>query len=186
MGVIVVTGTPGAGKSTVLQGALQKTKDYSLINYGDEMFAYAKKAGIVQHRDELRKQTPETQKKIQKMAARRIARAAKKSRMIVDTHCTIKTSEGYLPGLPVWVCEELRPDKIILVEADPGEIISRRKGDTTRQRDAEEASAIQEQQDMNRAAAISYSILSGAVVKIVKNRDNGLAEAIEAMVKALR
>ncbi len=186
MGVIVVTGTPGAGKSTVLQGALEKTKGYFLVNYGDEMFAYAKKAGIVKHRDELRKQPPDVQKKIQKMAAKRIANMARKNHVIVDTHCTIKTSDGYLPGLPVWVCQELKPDKIILVEADPKEIIGRRKKDVSRIRDAEAAYEIQEQQDMNRAAAVSYSVLSGAVVKIVKNRDKGLEEAVGAMVDALR
>ncbi len=41
MGVIVVTGTPGAGKTTVLKEALERSKGYDVLNYGDEIIAYA-------------------------------------------------------------------------------------------------------------------------------------------------
>ncbi len=41
MGVIVVTVTPGAGKTTVLKEALERPKGYDVLNYGDEMIAYA-------------------------------------------------------------------------------------------------------------------------------------------------
>jgi adenylate kinase len=31
--------------------------------------------------------------------------------VIVDTHCTVKTPKGYMPGLPAWVLKEIKPDR---------------------------------------------------------------------------
>lgn len=179
---VVVTGVPGVGKTTVLNGVLEKLKgEFKVVNYGDEMAEVAKK-----NRDELRRQPPEVQKKIQKAAARRITGKAKKMSIIVDTHCSIRTPNGYLPGLPLWVLEELRPSMIILLEADSSEILGRRVTDETRERDADYAAEIEEHQQMNRSIAMAYAALTGATVKIIKNRNNKLEEAIQEMVNALR
>lgn len=187
MGVIVVTGTPGAGKSTVLQGALQKLGgECRVVNYGDEMLSAAARKKLVKHRDELRKLPPSVQKKIQRLAAGSIAAKAKKGKIVVDTHCLIKTSKGYLPGLPAWVLEKLMPEEIILIEADSEEIAGRRASDATRVRDAEMVEAIEEHQQMNRAAAAAYATLTGAAVRIIKNTNGKLEEAVEAMVAAIR
>ncbi len=187
MKVVVVTGTPGVGKTTVLNGALKELGGkFEVVNYGDAMIEAAKKKGIVKDRDELRKQPPEVQKKIQKLAAKRIAEKAKKKSIIVDTHCTIKTPKGYLLGLPAWVLEELHPDIIILIEADSSEILERRASDETRTRDVEYAAGLEEHQEINRSTAMTYAVLTGATVKTVKNRKNKLEEAVQEMVDALK
>jgi adenylate kinase len=126
------------------------------------------------------------QKEIQKNAAKSIREMSEVSNIIVDTHCTIKTPAGFLPGLPKWVLDELQPDIFILVEADNDEILMRRLSDTTRIRDMEKISDIQLHQEMNRAAAISYAVLTGATVKIIKNHDNRLEEPVEDMVNTLK
>ena len=72
--------------------------------------------------------------------------------VIVDTHCTIKTPRGYLPGIPKWVAEALHPKQVILVEATPKEIVARRHNDPTRARDADSEEDIANHQAMNRAA----------------------------------
>jgi adenylate kinase len=185
--VVIVTGTPGAGKTTVLNGAIEKLKDrYEIINYGDEMFRIASERKLVQHRDEMRKLSPEVQKDIQKLAAESIAERSKEISVIVDTHSTIKTPKGYLPGLPIWVIEKLNPDQIILVEADPDEIIIRRLKDATRERDAEYIKDVEEHQLINRATAMAYAIQTGATVKLIKNHDGKLEEAVEEMEEVLR
>lgn len=187
MSLVVVTGTPGAGKTTVLKKALEELKgEFEIQNFGDAMFETAEKEGIVKDRDEMRKLPSEVQKRIQKEAARSISERSKKTSLIVDTHCTIKTPGGYLPGLPKWVLDELMPDVIILTEAAPEEIIGRRSADKTRVRDVEAVSSIEEHQQMNRAMAAAYSTLTGATVKIVQNNDNALEDAAKAMNDALR
>lgn len=187
MKVVVVTGTPGVGKTTVLDHSLEKIgSSFNIINFGDAMFEVAEKEGIVEDRDELRKQPPAIQKRIQSLAARKIAKEAEKSNIIVDTHCTVKTPEGYLPGLPRWVLEELNPDTIILIEADPEDIVARRSGDPARARDAEDVASLEEHQRMNRAIAMAYAMFTGATVKLVRNNTDELEKAAEEMADALR
>ncbi len=187
MKVVVITGTPGVGKSTVLQRALEEIEDkYTILNFGDAMLDVALERGVVKDRDEMRRLDPGVQKDIQRMAARRIADASKTENIVVDTHAMIKTPRGYLPGLPVWVLEELMPSLIVVVEADPEEISGRRSSDETRNRDAERAVEITEQQLLNKAAAVSYSVFSGATIAIVENHDDGLDEAAHNLAKVLR
>lgn len=186
MSVIVVTGAPGAGKTTVLKAALKMAaEEYVVVNYGDAMFETASKAEHVKNRDELRKLPSSMQKKIQCRAAEKIAGKAKDSCIIVDTHCTIKTPSGYLPGLPMWVLEALKPEKFVLIEAEPLEIVARRRSDESRIRDTEDAADIEEHQQANRAIAMAYAALTGATVKIIKNHDNKLEDAARDLVSIL-
>jgi adenylate kinase len=185
MTVIVVTGTPGVGKTTVLKTALENTSaGIAIVNYGDVMLEEARKKGV-RDRDEMRRLPPEVQREIQRKAGGEIARRARDRPVIVDTHCTIKTPAGYLPGLPVWVLDALKPDKIILIEAEPEEIMGRRMKDSTRIRDAEVLSEIEEHQMINKAAAMAYAALTGATVKIIKNNDNRLTEAAQRLAEEL-
>jgi adenylate kinase len=185
MGVVVVTGTPGVGKSTVLKAALELASgSFTVVNYGDVMLKTAKAEGV-KNRDELRRLSPGTQRKIQSRAAEEIAEKAKNRSIIVDTHCTVKTPAGYLPGLPVWVLEALKPEKLVLIEAEPKEIANRRMKDKSRLRDADVLAEIEEHQQVNRAMAAAYAALTGATVKIIKNNDNKLLEAAKNFVDIL-
>ena len=187
--IVVVTGVPGSGKSTVIDGALKQLKAqgivYNILNYGDVMLELMREEGI-NDRDEMRKVSTNRYREIQREAARRIAKAAEQKPIIVDTHCLIKKPEGYYPGLPRWVLEELEPESIIVVEATSEEIAGRRAKDTTRRRAKELMEEIEEHQLMNRATAAAYAAFSGATVKIIQNRNKGLKNAVSEMVEALR
>ncbi len=188
--IVVVVGVPGVGSTTVTNKAVEKLKEegieYEIVNFGTVMLEIAKERGLVEDRDQLRKLPPETQKEIQKLAGKKIAEMGKEKNIIVDTHSTIKTPKGYLPGLPIWVLEELKPDIIVLVEADNSEILMRRLKDESRNRDLESTEDIGEHIFMNRAAAMTYAVLTGATVKIIKNRDNLLDKAVEEMIQVLK
>ena len=82
--------------------------------------------------------------------------------------------------------QKLKPNQIILVEADPNEIIIRRAKDTTRVRDDEYVAEIEEHQLINRLTAMAYAVYIGATVKIIKNYDENLKEAIKTMMEVLR
>jgi adenylate kinase len=184
MKLVVLTGIPGSGSTTVLGKALDEV-DYVHLNYGDIMTQIAIKENIVQDRDALRKLPPETQKEIQAKAAKEIKQRSESDNVIVDTHCTINTPSGFLPGLPIWVLEELKPDLFILVEANPDEIIYRRFNDDSRTRDVQKAKEIQQHQEINRATSMAYATLTGATVKIVENHDNHLDSTVAKLVDIL-
>jgi len=177
MGAIIVTGLPGVGKTTVMKKAAEGF-DFEFITFGTAMFEEAKARGLVEHRDETRTLSAAQQLDLQMSAAETIAQTPN---AIVDTHCTIKTPQGYLPGLPESVLKKLKPSTIVVVEADPEEIYNRRVSDTSRSRDSDSVEAIHEHQQINRSAAVAYSALTGATVKIVQNHDNRLDEAVECV-----
>jgi adenylate kinase len=185
MKVVVIAGIPGSGSTTVLSKVLEEL-DYMHVNYGDVMLEIAKSDGLVDNRDDLRKLSPDIQKEVQKNAAQSIREKSKQSNIIVDTHCTINTPSGFLPGLPKWVLDQLKPDMFILLEADGDEILKRRISDTTRNRDSERLKDIELHQEMNRAASMAYAVLTGATVKIIENHDNKVDEAVDEMVKTLK
>lgn len=188
--LVVVTGVPGAGGTTITQKAMEKLSEeginYKMVNFGTVMFEVAQEENLVEDRDQMRKLDPDTQKRIQKLAGRKIAEMVKESPVVVDTHSTIKTPKGYLPGLPVWVLNELNPDIIIVVETSGDEILIRRLNDETRNRDLETTAGIEEHQIMNRAAAMTYGVLTGATVKIIQNKNNLLDYAVEELISVLR
>ncbi len=175
MGVIVVTGIPGVGKTTVMKQAAEGI-DIKFVTFGSVMIDIAKEMELVKNRDEMRKLTLEQQKDLQIRSAEKVASMGD---VILDTHCTIKTPKGYMPGLPEWVLKKLKPTAIVVVEADPDEIFNRRAKDATRNRDPDSEEEIAEHQQINRAAAMSYATLTGATVKIVFNHD----DAVDAAVK---
>ena len=174
MGIIVVTGIPGVGKTTVMQKAAEGI-DIKFVTFGSVMIDIAKEIGLVKDRDEMRKLTLDQQKDLQIKTAERVS---KMKNVIVDTHCTIKTPKGYMPGLPERIVKKLKPDNILLIEAKPEDIYNRRLNDKTRNRDPDSIEKINEHQQMNRAIAMAYSSITGATVKIIKNNDNAIDEAI--------
>ncbi|MEM2142364.1 MAG: adenylate kinase [Candidatus Thorarchaeota archaeon] len=178
--VVIVTGIPGVGKTTVIDFAVKKAKkdhhqDILVLNFGTAMFELASKRGV-KDRDEMRRLPTSAQRKLQEAAGKKIANMAKTSRVIVDTHTLIQTGNGYLIGLPEWVVRALKPKTIVLVESDPKDIASRRSNDASRKRDEQVIEDIETHQQMCRAAAVAAATLVGATVKIVKNLE-GQAEA---------
>lgn len=71
MKLVVLTGIPGSGSTTLLNKALEEV-DYVHLNYGDIMTEIAIEEKIVDDRDALRKLSPDVQKEIQEKAAKRI------------------------------------------------------------------------------------------------------------------
>ena len=182
MGVIVVTGIPGVGKTTVMKKAAEGM-NIQFVTFGTVMIEIAKETGVAKDRDEMRKLTIDQQKELQIKTAEKIANMGD---VILDTHCTVKTPQGYMPGLPEWVIKKLQPKTIVIVEADPEEIYNRRKNDPTRNRDPDTIEEINEHQMINRAAAMAYAALSGATVKIVFNHDNALDVAVQQVAPVLK
>jgi adenylate kinase len=174
---VIVTGVPGVGKSSVMEG-VSKAYLVPVVNYGSVMFEEAAARKLVASRDEMRRLPTEKQRQIQTMAAERIGAM---SDAIIDTHCLIKTREGYLPGIPMTVLALIAPHAVVLVEAPPAQIFSRRKKDASRSRDADSEAAIDEHQRLNRAAACAMAVVSGATVKIVVNPDGEVEAAVAAL-----
>jgi adenylate kinase len=161
-------------------------KPIKIMNYGTVMLELAEEKGLILHRDEIRKQGLALQRDLQREAAERLANIAKNvAVLIVDTHMFIKTREGYWSGLPNYVLNELKPDVLVLIEADPREIIERRTRDKTRIREKAFVDEVRAELALARAFASSCSVLTGAPVKIVMNRTGKQREAASEIAKVI-
>jgi len=180
--VVILSGIPGTGKTTVMEKALEK-KNFEFVTYGSVMLEIAREEMGTEDRDTMRTLSIDKQRALQEMTADRVA---KMGDVVVDTHCTIKTSAGYLPGFPYAILKRINPRLIILVEATPEETFIRRAKDKdVRQRDTETVETILEHQMMNRMAAMTYASLVGATVKIIQNKEDMLGEAAEDFLQAM-
>jgi adenylate kinase len=188
--VVIVTGIPGVGKTTVINTAVQMVRDEHneevlILNIGTEMFEISSERGLIKDRDELRKMTTAKQREVQRLAGEAIAQKAKTARVIVDTHTLIQTKNGFLIGLPEWVSKAIQPKTVVLVEADPEKIAGRRTTDETRTRDSQLIDEIDAHQRMCRAAAVSVGTITGATVRIIKNREGKVEEAASELAATL-
>ena len=138
----------------------------------------------VKDRDEMRKLPVERQKELQVAAALTIAKA-KSPITLIDTHLFIKTKEGYWPGLPGHVIDSLSPTNLILVEASPGEIISRRENDATRSRDVVSAASIEDELAVGRRILATAGVLAGAPIMTVKNEEGKIDTAAAKIADSL-
>lgn len=185
---VVITGIPGVGKTTVITGAIENLSKegipFQSINFGTFMFEMAEQEELVKNRDQMRTLDRTVQRGLQSRAAEKIREID--GNVIVDTHASVKTHQGFLAGLPQWVLEALSPASIVLVEADCDQILLRRLSDISRTRDMEGSRSIEGHQQFNRSISASYAAMSGCTVIIIKNQNGLLNEAVEDLVKALR
>ena len=186
--LIVVTGVPGTGKTTICRELEKITgKNVKIVNFGTVMVELAKKMGKDLHRDDIRKHSLDFQSKLQIEAAKEIASKAEKfnGTLIVDTHMVIRTQEGYWAGLPYKVLQILKPDMFILIEAEPKEILERRFKDADRKRDKVLKKEITEELSFSRLFAASCASITGAPIKIVKNPHGKQIEAAKEISRVL-
>jgi adenylate kinase len=184
---VIIVGIPGVGKTTLVSKVVELLREKKIsVNvsiFGTVMFEEAKKNGIT-NRDDLRKLSVPEQKKLQSMAAKKIA-SINDDVVIIDTHAFIATKEGFYPGLPHNVLEILTPDSFIMISARPEEIYNRRMKDRTRNRDLVSIDSIKKELDVTSAMLSTCSILCGSPIKMVLNSEGKIDEAAKGIVSAM-
>ncbi len=181
----ITVGIPGVGKTTVINKAAELLNSNgisaSIAVFGTVMFEEAKNLGI-KNRDELRKMPIYEQKRLQELAATKIA-AMKDQVIIIDTHLFINTKQGYYPGLPISLLGILKPTNFILIAAEPEEVLQRRVNDKSRNRDIKSIEDIKYELKIAQVMVAACSILTGAPFAIISNNDGKLEEAARSIME---
>jgi adenylate kinase len=184
---VVIVGIAGVGKTTLVAKIVEilngKKKSVSVHSFGTVMLEEAKKFGI-KNRDELRKLPMAKQKELQKLAAKKIA-GFDDNVVIIDTHAFIATQEGFYPGLPYQVLEEIQPENFIAVSARPEEIYNRRMKDTTRDRDIISIDKIKRELAVQDAMLSSCAVITGSPMKSVLNSEGNVEEVANEVINAI-
>lgn len=184
---VIIVGIPGVGKTTVVDKVQSLLKDkgeqVEYLIFGSVMMDEAEKIGV-KDRDDMRKLPIARQKELQLAASSTIGKI-KCNIILVDTHLFIKTKEGYYPGIPSDVANELNPTHIILIEATPEEIISRRIMDATRRRDTITEDEILEELTIAKNMLSALGILTGAAIMFIQNSQGKADEASRRILSAI-
>jgi len=187
---IILTGTPGVGKSSVVDELIKLAEREGIglrvINFGTTMKRLLESAGEDIHRDNIRREGLSLQRRIQLEAAREISKMRNKEVLVVDTHMFIRTPAGALPGLPESVLKELDPSLLVLVEAAPEDIATRRGGDHDRRRDKQNLDDVKSDLELGRRIAAACSVVAGVPVQIIRNEEGQKHEAAKKILDLVK
>lgn len=173
MQVTIVSGVAGVGASRVCQEARGRLDDqFELINFGDAMLERALARNGIDSRDDMAALPQPELRLLQRRAGEYVAERAIEKDIILNTHLAVATTHGFIAGLPATVQSDISPTEIVLVEADPGTIASRRDTVETREYREESQRSIELHQDLNRAAAMKCSTETGAPIQLIENTGN--------------
>jgi len=184
---VVVVGIPGVGKTTVISRAAeflrQEGHTIEVVIFGSLMFEESKKLNL-KNRDEMRKLSLEEQRRLQDRAANRIS-TMNGDIVIVDTHMIINTEEGYYPGIPMRLLETIKPTNLIMIVAEPHEVVKRRRMDESRTREVRPEIEVQAELDISKAMIACCSVVSGSPFLTIANNNNEIDKAARSIASVL-
>ena len=161
--VVVVTGVPGVGKTTLCR-RVSKDLGYNYINYGDLMLDVAKSKDLASTDHEMFSLDIDTQYEIWKGAALKIKDM---DNVLVDLHGIDQSSIGYIISLPI---EIVNPDIIVIIESSRDNILQRRHKDT-KERLIDTIKSLTEHMGFLRIAMAVCSVIGDCNLIILKNDD---------------
>ena len=194
--VVVVTGVPGVGKTTVIRRLQEKAEAQGLkvlvVNFGSFMLDFAVREGIIEDRDKIRTLPLRRQLELQARAAKAIVEYAASQLgpgdyLVVDTHALVRTVAGYWPGLPKHVIDELKPDMIAVIEADPRIVAARQERDKTRYRaDIGGPEGVARLMEYARAASFASAVFYASTVAVIENPEGAPDKAAEELLSYMK
>ncbi len=180
MGKIIITGTPGSGKSTILSKITVKVK---VINMGGEMMKILAEKGITE-RDRVRHIPYSETVKTRAEVVKRINKIGEDS--LIDTHASVKSSIRYIPGFSTADLDELEDIKgVIYIDAHANEIMVRRLTDTTRARENDLEDEINQQRRINTSISSYFSSYLDVPLYVIMNRQNQIEKAVADVERAV-
>lgn len=191
--LVLVLGPQGVGKTAVVRRAqevLEKDfkQKFEIINFGDILQEI-----VGGDRDEFRR-TARLKEfgKVQEKTADRISKMIEDDKSIfLTSHALLWRKAGFVPGFPISVLAKLKPNSIVLIMADPADVISRKLKDELsgkegkRTRDRVSAENIGREANAEELISYSYAMYTGAPVKTIINKEGRLDEAVAKLVEAV-
>ncbi len=182
--LFLVLGTPGAGKTAILRGV----KEAELFSVGTEMLGeYSKEFGV-KDRDQMRRMMIPRPEDAERIRHAVLKRAVEKTGTIaIDTHASIKSENGYIPGFSHEDLKLLNGQikAIIYIDADTKDLMERREKDKTRIREHDTEDALMQHREINVALTSTYSLYLGVPLYVIKNGSD-LAETQRKVSEVIR
>jgi adenylate kinase len=183
-GIVFVCGSPGAGKSTIVN-RLAKNRNYRVLNVGTLMMEIAIKKKYVKDRDQLRFLGSKRLLQLQKETFSKVS--GMKGNIILDTHATVEQNGRYVPGISINAARNLGGlAGLIYIDALTEDILKRRKSDRTRRRENERPELIDIQRPINISILSACSVFFNIPLYVVFNEQGRLESSVAQMRKHLK
>ncbi|MDE1868608.1 MAG: AAA family ATPase [Candidatus Micrarchaeota archaeon] len=177
--VVIVAGSPGAGKTTLIKG-LASNPNVKIANMGTLMLEIAKRDGLADDRDKMRLLSNDRISALRDRAFAEVA--AMKGHIVVDTHATVEANGRYVPGIPVEQVGRIKALRaLVYIDSLTDDILERRKLDRSRDRESEDKIRIDDQRQINMSILSVISSSLNIPLYIIFNRQGRLEEGIAAL-----
>jgi adenylate kinase len=176
--IAIVTGTPGAGKSTIVE-KIAKEGNYNVVSIGTEMLKIAENRGLTNDRDNIRKLKSSDINEMRLKVFDTINRM--EGNIIIDSHASVKNGNRYIPGFSFQELDALESlTAFVYIDSTAHEILLRRAIDNSRNRDIETMDEIDQQREINLGLISSYASHKNVPIYIIRNEQNKLEGSIES------
>jgi adenylate kinase len=182
--LILVTGTAGAGKSTILAKVAKGERKVKVINLGTEMLTILKEKFKITDRDKIRNLDDKNTILVRNEIMQKII--ATKEDAIIDTHASVKQGRRYRPGFSIDELKKIRISAIIYIDATSEEILERSATDGSRQRAYETVAEIDEWRSVNISIISTFAVYLNIPIYIIYNQEGKQDEAATEVLKITR
>jgi adenylate kinase len=184
--VILLTGSPASGKSSLRKGLLDAFEDVVGVDYGQELLAMKEEEGLKLTYEALRQHSATVIQRdhvfaLDERVIARVQALRQNSTLVLDSHAVTRESYGFraIPFSATQI-QRLAPDDIIVLRCDPEITLARIQADGAGRRPVTIELA-REHQTLQEAIALSYAIQAGCPIHIIdttsKNQEEVLHEA---------
>jgi adenylate kinase len=189
--VILLTGAPGTGKST-LAGVIQRIiKPLQTVDYGQLLLERLKKrTGSRISYNQLRRQSSDviSHQDVQKLDAQLISefgRLRKRTNLVIDSHAVTKERFGYrITPFSEDQLGKLRLDAVVSLYCDPEVLVNRVQANPEGRRSISLEEA-RHHQFLQEAVASVYGIICGAPVFIIDNTSTSADDTANEFLSVL-
>lgn len=175
--LIIFTGTPGSGKSTILERLSEE--GVKVVTMSSEMMKVLAAEGKAVDRDKIRMMTADEILNTRVKVVKKLIEEKKDA--VIDTHASVKQGNRYVPGFSIDELKSIRVTGLVYIDATSKDILSRRAKDTTRYRGdmGVTEAEIDEHRSINIAILSSFALLLGIPLYVVDNPEGKVDETAQ-------
>jgi adenylate kinase len=173
--MILVTGIPGVGKSSLSVECANNSAHMKAFEVGQLMFELGAREGLLRSKEELGTLDIEVRRDLQNRVVRQIV--DQDSQGLLVAHLVVSTPDGYVPGFPDQAMESLQIDAVAHIVASTSDIERRRPSVSY---------SLPRYLSLAKAASERLSETKGCPLWEIENNDGLLHEAADELARLLR